>query len=104
MKDLLKASQQRAKVGGWRWTMEDQRMFWTNETYRIHEIDPSGFGNDANQHIELSRNCYDEADRPLVMAAFQKCVDKGISYDMELPFTTLKGKRKPPGQNRKTIR
>ena len=68
-------------------------MFWTNETYRIHEIDKDNIEIGFNNHIARSIECYDEKDRPIAKKAFQKCLNDGISYDMEFPFTTVKGKK-----------
>ncbi len=91
--NLLNTTQQLTKVGGWKWNVENQTMFWTDETYRIHEIDPEKIKSGSNKHIELGAKCYDKEDIHVILEAFQKCVDKGIAYDMELPFTTVKGNR-----------
>ena len=40
-KNLLNATQQLTKAGGWKWNVENQSMLWTDETYRIHDIDPN---------------------------------------------------------------
>jgi PAS domain S-box-containing protein len=90
---LLNATQQLTKVGGWKWNVENETMFWTDETYRIHEIDPTKIEAGSTEHVERGVKCYDEKDRQTILEAFQKCVDEGISYDMEFPFTTVKGKR-----------
>lgn len=92
--NLLNATQKITKVGGWMWNVENKTMFWTDETYRIHEIDPNLIDAGSIKHVERSVNCYDEKDRPIIMNAFQKCEDEGIPYDLEIPFTTVKGNRK----------
>ena len=90
---LLKQTQKLAKLGGWRWDIKAQKMFWTDETYQIHGIDPADIEAGAEEHIESGIRCYDEKDRPIIEEAFQKCANDGIAYDMEVPFTTLKGNR-----------
>ncbi len=90
---LLKQTQKLAKLGGWRWDIKAQKMFWTDETYQIHGIDPADIEAGAEEHIESGIRCYDEKDRPIIEEAFQKCAKDGIAYDIEVPFTTLKGKR-----------
>ena len=90
---LLKATQKLTKVGGWKWNIENQTMYWTHETYRIHEIDQSEIESGSAKHIEIGVKCYDEKDRQIILDAFQKCANEGISYDMEFPFTTFKGNR-----------
>ena len=37
---LLLATQRLTRVGGWEWDVEKQRMFWTEETYRLHDFEP----------------------------------------------------------------
>lgn len=91
--NLLNATQQLTKVGGWKWNIKTQSMFWTDETYHIHEIDPKEIETGSNGHIELGAKCYTEKDRQIVMTSFQKCADEGISYDLEFPFTTVKGNK-----------
>ncbi len=90
---LLNSTQQLTKVGGWKWNIENQTMFWTDETYRIHEIDSNEIKTGSTKHIEDGIKCYDEKDQLVIMEAFQKCASEGISYDMEFPFTTVKGNK-----------
>ena len=90
---LLNDTQQLTKVGGWKWNLENKSMFWTDETYRIHEIDRTKIDPGSLKHIERSINCYDEKDRHTILEAFRKCADEGLSYDLEFPFTTVKGNR-----------
>jgi PAS domain S-box-containing protein len=90
---LLDETQQLTKVGGWKWEIKKQTMFWTNEVYRIHDFQPSEFPQDSKEHIERSLECYDPEDRPVLMAAFRECAEKGQAYDFEFPFTTALGRR-----------
>ena len=91
--NLLNSAEQISKVGGWKWNTKLQTIFWTNETYRIHEIDSSEIESGSKEHFDKGIKCYDEKDRPIIIEAFQKCVDEGIPYDLEFPFTTYKGNR-----------
>ena len=90
---ILEETEKISNVAGWRWDLIAQKMFWTDETYQIHEIDPADIEPGAEEHIENSISCYDEKDRPIVEEAFQKCAQDGIAYALEVPFTTFKGKR-----------
>lgn len=88
--NLLKDIQTISKTGGWEYDLETQQMFWTPELFRIHEIEP-----DPNvDHIKLSANCYLAEDREKILNAFNRCVEKGIGYDLEFPFITYKGNKK----------
>ncbi len=90
---LLNASQRLARIGGWEWNLTTETMTWTAETYRIHGVEPGDNAEAPESHIARSVKCYDEADRPAVLAAFRKCAATGESYDLEFPFTTYKGER-----------
>jgi PAS domain S-box-containing protein len=90
---LLNATQRLSKVGGWEWDIEKQTMFWTAEAYRIHDFDPNELIPGTPEHIEKSLACYEPADRPAILQAFQRCVEHGESYDLEFPFTTAIGRR-----------
>jgi PAS domain S-box-containing protein len=90
---LLNASQRLALIGGWEWDLSSRMMSWTVETYRIHDLNPGDIPAGSDAHIARSLECYDESDRPAVLAAFRRCVEKGEPYDLEFPFTTVKGRR-----------
>jgi len=90
---LLTATQTLAKVGGWEWDVREQRMFWTDELYRLHDFPLNDPSPGSPAHIEKSMECYDPADRPMILAAFKRCAEKGESYDLEFPFTTAGGRR-----------
>ncbi|MCF8144411.1 MAG: PAS domain S-box protein [Deltaproteobacteria bacterium] len=90
---LLAATQQLAKVGGWEWDVEAQAMTWTEEAYRIHDLEMEAFTPGSPEHIAGSLACYAPEDRSTVLAAFQRCIEHGEPYDLELPFTSAKGRR-----------
>ncbi|MFC1553677.1 PAS domain S-box protein [candidate division KSB1 bacterium] len=91
--ELLNVTQKLTKIGCWKWDIKNQIMFWTDETYRIHEINPHDIETGSTEHVERSLKCYDEKDRPIIVEAFNKCVAEGKSYDMEFPFTNFKRKK-----------
>ena len=68
-------------------------MFWTEETYRIHELTPGEVPTGSAEHIARSLACYDEPYRPRIMEAFRRCAEEGKGYDYEVAFTTAKGRR-----------
>jgi PAS domain S-box-containing protein len=91
--EILSATQRLAKVGGWQWDVETQTMSWTEEAYRIHDLEEDRFISGSPEHIDRSMECYMPEHRPLIMAAFKNCVEHGQSYDLEFPFVTFKGRR-----------
>ena len=90
---LLKTTQQLAKIGGWEWNVEKQSMFWTDEVYQIHDFQPGEFTPGSKKHIQRSIECYDPEDRPVITAAFKRCVEEGQAYDLEFSFTSVMGRR-----------
>jgi len=90
---LLRSTQKLTKVGGWEWDVEKQTMFWTDEVYRIYDLQRDEFLTVLTEYVERSIECYDPEDRPVVMDAFKNCIEKGQAYDLELPFKTPKGRQ-----------
>lgn len=92
---LLNETQRLTKVGGWEYRVNNKTMTWTDETYRIHGYSPGEFSSEgeANHVIEKSLACYDPEDRSVIMEAFQRAIEKGESYDLEFPFTTVNNER-----------
>lgn len=91
--ELLKLSQRLAKVGGWDWDPRFRTTIWTDETYRIHDLDPGEIRAGSPEHVEISLNCYAEKDRQALLDAFQRCIEQGDEYDLELPFTSVAGRK-----------
>ena len=91
--DLLNASQRLSMVGGWAWNVEAQTMYWTEEAYRIHDLEVGEIESGSKGHITRSAECYGPEDRPVIMAAFHRCIEEGVPYDLEFPFTTAKGRQ-----------
>lgn len=109
--DRLKRTQEISRVGGWEFDVVTQKINWTQEVYRIHGYDPEDFEPGSSEHIDKSIMCYHPDDRPVIFDAFNKCVQFGISYDMEFPLTTVKGEEKwirtkaePVFENGKVVR
>ena len=91
-RQLLDATQALTHVGGWVWDIASQTMTWTRETYRIHGLDPDE-GAGGEDLIATSLACYDDADRPKILAAFRQCIATGEGYDLTLSFVARDGRR-----------
>ena len=76
-----------AKVGGWSIDVTTQVLNWTEETFRIHGLDPK-------QPIDIvpAIEFYAPEARPQITAAVQACIENGTPFDLELPFITAQGK------------
>ncbi len=89
---LLRAIQRLAAAGGWEWDVPMQTMFWTEEMYRLHDLEPGDPAPVTSEHMARSLECFRPRDRAVIQAAFEKCVEQGQPYDLEFPFTTVRGR------------
>ena len=103
---LLNTTQQLAKIGGWEVDLVTKQMFWTDEIYRIHDLDRHTFKdipnlrdeNNPDEHgvvdkaLKLSLQCYNSEYRSMVIDAYRRCEEKGEPYDLQVPFKTIKGR------------
>jgi PAS domain S-box-containing protein len=92
--ELLNSSQSLTKAGGWEWDLRGQNMFWTEQTYLIHGLDPKMSNHMSKSLIEQSISCYDPLDRPHILRAFQECQKKGKPYDLEFEIKSYDGQKK----------
>jgi PAS domain S-box-containing protein len=89
---ILNATQKMTKVGGWQWDVTTQTSYWTDECFRIHDIDPHEFSPGSQEGIERGLDCFAPEDRQIIQTAFQRCVEHGEPYNLELPFISTKGR------------
>jgi PAS domain S-box-containing protein len=89
-KALLADTQQLSKVGGWEFDVIKKKMTWTDETYRIHAVSPENY--DPN-NITQNMDFYPQEERKILNTAFQKLVETGESYDLELRFNSANGEK-----------
>ncbi len=81
------------QVGVWELDIASQTIFWTEEVYRIHDMTPEKKIHDANQIIAKSLACFRPDDRQIFSNALKKCIEQGVSFNFEFPFTTVKRKQ-----------
>jgi PAS domain S-box-containing protein len=86
---LLEASQALAHVGGWEIDIATRGLYWTAETYRIHDLDPSGSPPVLGGGIES----YAPESAPILRAAMRSALSDGTPFDLELELVTVKGRR-----------
>ncbi len=78
-----------AKVGGWGFDTDTLKQTWTEEVYRIHELD---FSFDPN--VQNGISFYAPESRPVIEKAVQRAIAFGEDFDLELEFITHKGNHK----------
>ncbi len=85
----LKNAAELAKIGGWEIDLETGKTYWTDEVYKIHEVDKD-FDHNVDNGIEF----YHPEDKKELEKAVRKTMAEGIPYDMECRFVTAKGNEK----------
>ncbi|HKY01386.1 MAG TPA: PAS domain S-box protein [Burkholderiales bacterium] len=84
---LLRQTGMVAKVGGWELDPSTGHMQWTEEQYRLHGMEP-GVPTPTLEQI-LAR--YEGESRQTLIAAIDRAVSAGESFDLELPSRTRSG-------------
>jgi len=84
---LQKRSGEIAQIGGWTAEVPSGISRWTDEVYRIHDLDISNAP-------ELSRalEFYTEEFKPVIEAAVAKAMADGTPWDLELQIVSAKGR------------
>lgn len=85
---LLDQSQKIAKVGGWELDLNSGDLFWTAETYRIHETSPEEF----NPTVDAGVNYFLPESKQIITDALDAAINQGKGYDLELETYTTKGR------------
>lgn len=82
----LKQTAGLAKVGSWEFNVETGEHNWSDETFRIHELEP------GNQPVpEEGINFYTPEYRPIIAEAFKKACNLGEPYDLVMELVTAGG-------------
>jgi PAS domain S-box-containing protein len=87
-KKLLDETARLARVGGWEIDLKANSLYWSETTYKIHEVDP-GFVPDVAKGI----NFYAPEAVPVISRCVEKAITLGESFDEELELITAKGNR-----------
>jgi PAS domain S-box-containing protein len=77
------------KVGGWEFNIDTMEQTWTEEVYRIHEVDF-----DFNSNVNDGINFYTPESRPIIDRAVKQVIKTGEPFDLELEIITAKGNLK----------
>ncbi|HUK01752.1 MAG TPA: PAS domain-containing protein [Steroidobacteraceae bacterium] len=85
---LLDTMATMARIGGWEIDLPTMTPIWSQEVYRIHEVDPS-----TRPTIGSALEFYPPEARTLAEHAIRKAIEHGDSFDLTMPFITAKGRR-----------
>ena len=90
LEDLLKKATSLARIGGWEIDLVKGTVYWSDITREIHEVD-----GEFVPDLESGLSFYKEGDsRDYMTQKVKDAIDKGISWDVELPIVTAKRNEK----------
>ena len=86
--DLLELTGQLACVGGWELDLTTNELVWTQETFRIHELDTL-----ITPTLDEALQYFEPDTRTLLRDTIDQAIQCGTNWDLELPLVTAKGNR-----------
>jgi two-component sensor histidine kinase/CheY-like chemotaxis protein len=86
---LLKEMSEIAKIGGWEFDAENKKVYWTEESYSIYDVEAS-----FDPTIEKILEFYTPGSRKYLAGEIKRTMETGSSYDIEAAIITARGKRK----------
>jgi len=87
---LVNDAQRMAKLGGFDFDVKTMSQTWTEETFRIMEVDFIGSAPAVPEGVDFIAQEY----RPMANKAIQEAMEQGKPYDQEWEVDTAKGNRK----------
>lgn len=87
-RDISRQTERVAHIGGWELDLVGNALFWTEETFRIHEVDEETF----IPTVEAAYSFYLPEDRAQISGVVQKAIVDGQAYDVLLRIITGKGR------------
>ena len=85
---LLDTVANMARIGGWELDLATMMPIWSDEAYRIHEVDPT-----HRPTFPETMSFYPGDARARVETAIRQALEKGTPYDLTVPFVTKSGRK-----------
>jgi PAS domain S-box-containing protein len=76
-----------AGIGGWEVNLQGNRLTWSDQTCRIHDLEPG-----HQPTVEEAIGYYAPEARDAIAHAFEVATATGTAYDLELPVITAQGR------------
>jgi PAS domain S-box-containing protein len=92
--DILNETGEIAKIGGWELDLVTGVSTWTNETYRIFEVEQTREVVDEIPKKPKGVDYYAPEFRQIIGQAVQRTIELGEPYDLEVILITEKGNRR----------
>ena len=77
-------------VGSWEIDIATGELFWSPQTYRIHDMAPGG----PRPRLEDGLGFFPDESRAVLEPAVRALMDRGVGYELELAFLTAKRRRR----------
>jgi diguanylate cyclase (GGDEF)-like protein/PAS domain S-box-containing protein len=87
--EMLRRTGELAHIGGWELDLATMRVDWTEQVYRIHEVEHG-----TMPSLEDAVDFFAPEAQPAIRAAIENAAEFGTPYDIELPFVTAKGNQR----------
>ncbi|MEM1135117.1 MAG: PAS domain-containing protein [Bacteroidota bacterium] len=84
--EILELTNQLASVGGWRYSIQNQELFWTSVTKQIHQV-TSNYKPDILTAIDFYKQGF---SRNRIQEVISKAIKKGETFSEELEIITAK--------------
>ncbi len=86
---LSRKTERTAAVGGWEYEVRSETLYWSEETFRIHEIEPG-----RTPPVDEATRYYAPGwSRDRIRTVFERALQTGEGFDEELELITAKGRR-----------
>lgn len=86
---LLRETESVASTGGWELDLSANELYWTEETYRLHDTSPAEYTPDVATALQF----YTDESRARLSTALDLLTEYGTPFDEEFELLTAKGRR-----------
>ena len=86
---IFRQAEQMTKVGAWKMRLDDQTLFWSDQTFSIHGL-PTG----EPPALDAALDFFRPADRERIRAEIQRTIDTGEAYNIEVDFSDAAGRQR----------
>jgi two-component system, sensor histidine kinase and response regulator len=86
-RDLLDTVASMARIGGWELDLATMTPMWSDEVYRIHDLDPS-----ERPDFQRTLSFYPAEARAAVEKSILEALENGSAWDMTVPLVTRTGR------------
>lgn len=86
--DILNETSSIAKVGGWELDIATEELIWTNETFKILEVEKR---KDQKPMLPEGLELFTDSSKPIIDRAVSRAIEFGEPYSLELEAKTAKG-------------